>query len=64
MFFYDLMVIGGTFLFKERTANAFLFGSLFGNPVDMVRIAGLITLNGKDIFAGGAALCGFLAVKL
>jgi len=55
--FYDLLVIGVTFLFKERTANAFIFGSLFGNPVDMVRVASLMTLNGKDIFgAGGAAL--------
>src|SRR5581483_4695777 len=35
--FYDLLVIGGTFLFKERTANSLIFGSLFGNPVDMVR---------------------------
>ncbi len=59
--FYDLLVIGLTFLFKERTANAFIFGSLFGNPVDMVRIASLMTLNGKDIFgAGGAALLRFL----
>lgn len=59
--FYDLMIIGGTFLFKERTANALIFGSLFGNPVDMVRIASLMTLNGKDIFgAGGAALLRFL----
>ena len=59
--FYDLLVIGVTFLFKERTANAFIFGSLFGNPVDMVRIASLMTLNGKDIFgAGGAALLRFL----
>ena len=59
--FYDLLVIGLTFLFKERTANAFIFGSLFGNPVDMVRVASLITLNGKDVFgAGGAALLRFL----
>ena len=59
--FYDLIVIGATFLFKERTANAFLFGSLFGNPVDMVRVATLMMLNGKDIFgAGGAALLRFL----
>src|SRR5688572_30743196 len=55
--FYDLLVIGGTFLFRERAANNFIFGSLFGNPVDMVRVASLMTLNGKDIFgAGGAAL--------
>lgn len=59
--FYDLLVIGGTFLFKEHTANAVIFGSLFGNPVDMIRIASLMILNGKDIFgAGGAALLRFL----
>jgi Cu-processing system permease protein len=59
--FYDLLVIGATFLFKERTANTLIFGSLFGNPVDMVRVASLMTLNGKDIFgAGGAALLRFL----
>jgi Cu-processing system permease protein len=59
--FYDLLVIGLTFLLRERTANAFIFGSLFGNPVDMVRVASLMTLNGKDIFgAGGAALLKFL----
>src|SRR5512132_983926 len=59
--FYDLLVIGGTFLFKERTANSLIFGSLFGNPVDMVRVASLMILNGKDIFgAGGAALLRFL----
>jgi Cu-processing system permease protein len=59
--FYDLLVIGGTLLFKERTANKLIFGSLFGNPVDMVRVASLMTLNGKDIFgAGGAALLRFL----
>jgi Cu-processing system permease protein len=58
--FYDLLVIGLTFLFKERTANAFIFGSLFGNPVDMVRVASLMMLNGKDIFgAGGATLLRF-----
>ena len=61
VFFYDLLVIGGTFLFRERTANNLIFGSLFGNPVDMVRVASLMTLNGKDIFgAGGAALLRFL----
>lgn len=59
--FYDLLVIGATFLFKERTANALIFGSLFGNPVDMVRVGSLMTLNGKDAFgAGGAALLKFL----
>ncbi|MFN7948056.1 MAG: ABC transporter permease [Blastocatellia bacterium] len=55
--FYDLLVIGGTFLMRERTANNFIFASLFGNPVDMVRVASLMTLDGKEIFgAAGAAL--------
>ena len=59
--FYDLAVIGGTFLLKERTANTFLFISLLGNPVDMVRVASLIVLDGKQIFgAAGAALVKFL----
>ncbi|MBI3950617.1 MAG: ABC transporter permease subunit [Acidobacteria bacterium] len=59
--FYDLLVIGGTFLLKERTANTFIFASLFGNPVDMVRVASLIVLDGKEIFGvAGAALLRFL----
>jgi Cu-processing system permease protein len=59
--FYDLMVIGVTFLLKERTANAFLFSSLFGNPVDMARVASLMALDGKEVFgAAGAALVKFL----
>jgi Cu-processing system permease protein len=59
--FYDLLVIGGSLLLKERTANAFIFVSLFGNPVDMVRVASLIVLDGKEIFgAAGGALVRFL----
>lgn len=59
--FYDLLVIGGTFLLPERTANTFLFASLFGNPVDLVRVASLIALNGKEIFGpAGASLVRFL----
>jgi Cu-processing system permease protein len=59
--FYDLLFIGVTFLVSERTANNLIFGSLFGNPVDMVRVASLMTLNGKDIFGtAGAALLKFL----
>lgn len=58
--FYDLLVIGLTFVLKEHTANVFIFGSLFGNPVDMMRVASLMTLNGTDIFGpGGAALLRF-----
>ncbi len=59
--FYDLLVIGGTLLFKERTANTLIFASLFGNPVDMVRVSSLIVLDGKEIFgAAGGALVRFL----
>lgn len=59
--FYDLLVIGGTFLLRERTANSFVFGSLFGNPVDMVRVASLIVLDGKEVFgAAGAALMRYV----
>ncbi len=59
--FYDLLVIGVTFLLKERAANQFIFASLFGNPVDMVRVACLMVLDGKEVFgAAGAALTKFL----
>lgn len=58
--FYDLLVIGTTFLFNERTANKLIFGSLFGNPVDIVRVSCLMLLNGRDIFgSAGAALLKF-----
>jgi Cu-processing system permease protein len=58
--FYDLMAIGVTFLLKERTANAFIFTSLLGNPVDLARVACLMILDGKEVFgAAGAALVKF-----
>ena len=54
-------VFGFAFIFKERTANLLVFLSLFGNPVDMVRVSSLITLNGPAIFGtAGAALLKFL----
>jgi len=63
--FYDLLVIGGTFLLNERSANLFIFSSLFGNPVDMVRVASLIVLDGKEIFGiAGAALMRFLGGEI
>jgi Cu-processing system permease protein len=59
--FYDLLVIGGTFWLRERTANRFIFLSLFFNPVDLVRVASLLILDGKEVFgAAGAALLKFL----
>jgi len=59
--FYDLLTLGGTLLLGGRSANFFLFLSLFGNPVDMVRVASLILLDNVTIFgAAGAALLRFL----
>jgi len=58
--FYDLLVIGSSFLFKEHTANTLIFGSLFGNPVDVVRVSCLMLLDGQSIFgAAGASLLKF-----
>jgi Cu-processing system permease protein len=58
--FYDLLIIGGSFLLKERTANLMLFVSLFGNPIDMIRVGTLMLLDGKEVFgAAGAALLRF-----
>lgn len=59
--FYDLLAIGGTLFLKGQSANTFLFLSLFGNPVDMVRVATLISLDNVTIFgAAGAAMLRFL----
>ena len=59
--FYDLLIIGAGFLLPERIANLIVFLSLFGNPVDMARVASLISLGGATIFgAAGAALVKFL----
>ncbi len=59
--FYDLLALGGSALIKGQNANLFLFLSLFGNPVDMVRVASLISLENALIFgAAGASLLRFL----
>ncbi|HSE18722.1 MAG TPA: ABC transporter permease [Pyrinomonadaceae bacterium] len=56
--FYDLLVIGATILYKG--ANALIFGSLFGNPVEIVRVSCLMLLDGRDVFgAAGASLLKF-----
>jgi Cu-processing system permease protein len=58
--FYDLLAIGSTFIFKEHTANILIFGSLFGNPVDIVRVSCLMLLDGQSIFGvAGASLLKF-----
>ena len=59
--FYDLLALGGTLLLRGQTANTFLFLSLFGNPVGMVRVASLIILDDVTIFGtAGAALIRYL----
>jgi len=59
--FYDLLVIGASFLVKERAANLLIFLSLFGNPVDAARISGLLSLGDATLFgSAGAALIKFL----
>ena len=58
--FYDMLVLGGTLVLSGSSSKVFLFLSLFGNPVDMVRVSTLIVLNNVTIFgAAGAALVRF-----
>ena len=58
--FYDLLVMGGAALLHGAAANRFIFLSLFGNPVDLVRVAALIALGGKHVFGiSGAMLLRF-----
>ena len=48
-------------MLKERVANVVIFASLFGNPVDMVRVGGMMLLGDSTVFgAAGAALIKFL----
>ncbi|RPH37601.1 hypothetical protein EHM92_02255 [bacterium] len=59
--FYDLLALAGSLLFSGRSATLFVFWSLFGNPVDVVRVASLITLDNVTVFGvAGAALLRFL----
>ena len=59
--FYDLAVIGLTFVLRERTANNMIFLSLFGNPVGLARVLSLISLSDPSIFGpAGAALLKYL----
>lgn len=59
--FYDLLVLGVTFVLPEHTANQFIFLSLFGNPVDLARVASLMAMDDPTVFGyAGAALVKFL----
>ncbi len=59
--FYDLLAIGLSLFLRGESANVAIFASVFGNPVDLVRVATLILLDNVTIFgASGAALMRFL----
>lgn len=55
--FYDLIMMGIVGLVDPHSARAIVLAGLFGNPVNMARVAGLLMLGGTTIFgAAGAAL--------
>jgi len=59
--FYDLIVIGLTAVTGDTAAKYIIFLSLFGNPVDIVRVGSLIMLDNVTIFGvAGAMLLRFL----
>lgn len=61
LLFYDLLVVGLSVVAGEGSAKYIIFLSLFGNPVDIVRVACLILLDNVSIFgAAGAMLIRFL----
>jgi Cu-processing system permease protein len=62
---YDLLVMGSVSLLHGAMANRVVFLSLFGNPVDLVRVAGLIAIGGKHVFGvSGAMLLRFFGGPL
>jgi len=65
LIFYDLVIIGATTLLRGKVAATFAMLSLLGNPVDIVRVLSLITLNQPEIFGpAGAAFLKFLGGSL
>ncbi len=58
--FYDLIIIGAAFVLQQHTANTVIFLSVFGNPIDLVRVSSLLVLGSPTIFgAAGSALLKF-----
>ncbi len=65
LIFYDLVIIGATTFLRGKIAATFAMVSLLGNPVDIVRVLSLITLNSPEIFGpAGAAFLKFLGGSL
>lgn len=55
--FYDLIMMGIVGLVDPHSARTIILVGLFGNPVDLARVAGLLMLGGATIFgAAGATL--------
>lgn len=55
--FYDLIMMGIVGLIDPHSARTIILVGLFGNPVDLARVAGLLMLGGATIFgAAGATL--------
>ena len=55
--FYDLIMMGIVGLVDPHSARTIILVGLFGNPVDLARVAGLLMLGGSTIFgAAGATL--------
>ncbi|NIR49851.1 ABC transporter permease subunit [candidate division KSB1 bacterium] len=52
---YDLGVIGTTLFLPEYVGERFVFGAVFFNPIDLLRIAGLMLLGGKEFFGQAGA---------
>ncbi len=62
---YDLVIIGATTFLRGKVAATFAMLSLLGNPVDIVRVLSLITLNSPEIFGpAGAAFLKFMGGSL
>jgi Cu-processing system permease protein len=58
---YDLLVIGSTVVWKGPFLQKVLFASVFFDPVDLIRTAQLIVLDGASFFGpAGAAWVRFL----
>jgi Cu-processing system permease protein len=58
---YDLLVIGATVIWKGPLLQKVLFASVFFDPVDLIRTAQLIVLQGDTFFGpAGAAWVRFL----
>lgn len=55
--FYDLLTMGVACLVNPHMTHVVMLLSLFGNPVDLARVSGLLILGGATIFgAAGATL--------